>query len=68
MGKWVLEDLSREWLYRWSTNELRGLHNDLLSAEKEADLLADHFSTKFKTENKEDVTLQQFPCPLCSIG
>ena len=40
---------------------LRGPHNDLLSAEEEADLLADHFSTRFKAVCEEDVALQQFP-------
>ena len=40
---------------------LRGPRNDLLSAEEEADLLADHFSTRFKAVYEEDVALQQFP-------
>ena len=38
---------------------LRGPHNELLSAEEEADLLEEHFFQRFKAAHAEDVALQQ---------
>ena len=38
---------------------LRGPHNELLSAEGEADLLEEHFFQRFKAAHAEDVALQQ---------
>ena len=54
----VVNKLSRP---RQKRVALRGPHNELLSAEEEADLLASHFSIRFKAVYEEDVALQKLP-------
>ena len=54
----VVNKLSRP---RQKRVALRGPHNELLSAEEEADLLASHFSILFKAVYEEDVALQKLP-------